>query len=129
MTPEEASPGEIYEDALSEGRFKLQRCADCELWIFPPRTLCPGCGDTKLSWLPASGSGRVYSATVVRQKPAHGGDFSIALIDLDEGVRMLSSVRDCAPDKVVIGMAVEARIELLDECKRVVRFIPAKDDR
>ncbi|MEI7949463.1 MAG: OB-fold domain-containing protein [Gammaproteobacteria bacterium] len=64
----------------------------------------------------------VYSTSVVRQKPEKGGDYNVALIELDEGPRMLSRVMDLDPDKVKIGMKVSAHIGLLDGQHAVVFY-------
>ena len=64
----------------------------------------------KLDWVKASGSGTVYSTTVVRRKPEAGGDYNVALIDLAEGPRMMSRVVGVEPTAVKIGMKVRARI-------------------
>jgi uncharacterized OB-fold protein len=59
---------------------------------------------------------------VVRQKPEKGGDYNVALIELDEGPRMMSRVMDVDPDKVKIGMKVSAHIGLLDGQHAVVFY-------
>lgn len=116
------SPHVTYQRFLAEGRICLQRCELCGVAIFPPRTICPRCGGQALDWQESSGAGMVYSTTTVRQKPERGGDYNIALVDLDEGVRMLSSVEDC-PDGVAIGAAVTARIRTNDKGVHLVRFV------
>jgi DUF35 OB-fold domain, acyl-CoA-associated len=63
-----------------------------------------------LNWIEPSGQGTVYSTTVVRRKPEAGGDYNVALIDLAEGVRLMSRVDDVAPDQVRIGMPVRAQV-------------------
>jgi len=100
-----------YLAALSEGRFIIQRCNECSKHIFYPREFCPHCSSSSLLWEDAKGSGTVYSTTTVRRKPEAGGDYNVALIELVEGVRMMSTLRGMAPDEVKIGMAVKARIE------------------
>ena len=57
-----------------------------------------------------TGRGTVYSVTVVRRLPDKGGDYNVALIDLEEGPRVMSRVDDIAPDEVGIGMAVRAYV-------------------
>jgi Predicted nucleic-acid-binding protein containing a Zn-ribbon len=57
-----------------------------------------------------SGLGTVYSTTIVRRKAEDGGDYNVALIDLKEGVRMMSRVEGISPEAVAIGMSVQARI-------------------
>ncbi len=72
----------------------------------------------------------MYSATVIHQRPERGGDYSIALVDLAEGARMLSSVRGMPAGDVAIGIAVRAIIESLDPASYIVRFEkePATDE-
>ena len=103
-------PEQTYRDLLEAGEFKLQRCHDCRTNVFFPRIACPRCGSLNLSWVNASGLGTVYSTTVVRRRPEAGGDLNVALIELDEGVRMMSRVEDIPPDEVRIGMRVRSTI-------------------
>lgn len=115
-----SGPEKRYLDALAAGRFEIQRCAACARHVFYPRVLCPHCGAGELAWVAASGRGTVYSTTVVRRKPADGGDYNVCLVDLAEGVRMMSRVVSIAPEAVKIGMAVRARIT-----EGLVEFTPA----
>ena len=92
-------------------------------FVHPPRVAEPGSGATDLQWVPASGHGTVYSCTTVRCKPP-AADYNVALVELAEGPRMMSTVTGIAPAQVRIGMAVTARIEPGDEGPRVV-FVPA----
>lgn len=105
-----SGPEKQYLDKLATGRFEIQRCAACGKHVFYPRVLCPHCGSDRLDWVAPSGRGTVYSTTIVRRKPADGGDYNIVLVDLEEGVRLLSRVAGVAPEQVRIGMAVRARI-------------------
>jgi len=99
-----------YRQALDQGRFLIQHCGGCNRAVFYPRMVCPHCGADKLAFKPADGRGTVYSTTVVRRKPEAGGDYNVALIDLQEGVRLMSRVEGVAPTDVRIGMAVRARV-------------------
>ena len=102
----------------------IQHCKNCSGYIFPPRALCPHCGSPDLEASEASGRGTVYSTTVVRRKPKHGGDYNVVLVDLEEGPRMMSRVDGIAPDKVHIGMQVSARVIAQDDANLVV-FVAA----
>lgn len=113
-----------YRQALAEGHFLIQRCAACARAVFYPRMICPHCGGDDLAWEAPSGRGTVYSTTVVRRKTEAGGDYNVALIDLEEGVRMMSRVDAVAPEAVRIGMAVQARV-LSREGGNLVVFVPA----
>ena len=113
-------PEKRYLDALAAGRFEIQKCAACSRHVFYPRVLCPHCGSDRFDWVAPSGRGTVYSTTVVRRKPADGGDYNVCLVDLAEGVRLMSRVAGVAPQEVKIGMAVRARI-----AQGLVEFTPA----
>jgi uncharacterized OB-fold protein len=113
-------PEKRYLDALAAGRFEIQKCAVCAKHVFYPRVLCPHCGSDRLKWVAPSGRGTVYSTTVVRRKPADGGDYNVCLVDLAEGVRMMSRVVSIDPQQVMIGMDVKARI-----AGSLVEFTPA----
>lgn len=99
-----------YQAALNEGRFLIQRCEGCAKHVFYPRQICPHCGGASLAWVEPNGTGTVYSTTTVRRKPEAGGDYDVSLVDLDEGVRMMSRVEGVPPQEVRIGMRVKARI-------------------
>jgi len=122
---EAMSPDQQFAAFLREGRFMLQRCAiDGRHWFYP-RVLCPHCGSSQFEWSQVSGDGTVYSTTIVRRKAEEGGDHNVALVDLDEGPRMMSRVDGIAPDAVKIGMRVRARIGGNAEAPLIV-FIPAE---
>ena len=99
-----------YQAQLNEGRFLIQRCSDCSQHVFYPRVICPHCGGTALAWVEPKGTATVYSTTTVRRKAEAGGDYDVSLIDLDEGVRMMSRVEGIPPAGVTIGMRVRAKV-------------------
>jgi len=116
----EAGPEAVFQAFLAEGRFMLQRSRSSGRCVFYPRALEPTSGADDLEWVEASGRGTVYSTTVVRQRPDRGGDYNVALIDLQEGPRMMSRVVGLAPDQVRIGMQVQAEVGDLDGRAAVV---------
>ena len=118
--PGNPGPDWIYRQALSEGRFVIQKCASCGSCIHYPRLLCTDCGSDELDTVEASGGGTVYSTSVIRRRPERGGDYNIALVDLDEGPRLMSRVEGLAPDAVTIGMRVKARIDTIDDAPLLV---------
>ena len=115
-----SGPEKQYLDKLAAGRFEIQRCAGCGKHVFYPRVLCPHCGGERLDWVAPSGRGTVYSTTIVRRRPADGGDYNVCLVDLAEGPRMLSRVVTIPPEQVKIDMTVAARIT-----DGLVEFTPA----
>jgi len=117
-------PDAEFQRFLAEGRFMIQRSRNDGAYVFYPRVVAPGTGARDLEWVEASGRGTVYSTTVVRKKPPEPS-YNVALIDLEEGPRMMSRVEGIAPEEVRIGMAVSARIVTQDDGPVVV-FVPAE---
>ena len=115
-------PVQVYRQALQEGQFIIQQCRECGCHVFYPRALCHHCGSAQLKWVEASGRGSVYSTTVVRHRPGKGEDYNVALIELEEGPRMMSRVVDLEPEKVKIGMRVSALVSRIDD-EPVVVFV------
>lgn len=101
------SPASVYRAGLEAGVLRYQRCTACGRAVFFPRLVCPHCGADRLDWADSAGRGEVYSITTTRSR---SGDYTIALIDLDEGFRMMCTVRDDFEDEVRIGDRVEAAV-------------------
>lgn len=118
-------PDAKYAAWLAQGRFMLQRSASSGRHVFFPRLAEPGTGAVDLEWVEASGSGTIYSFTLMRSKPP-APDIVIALVDLAEGVRMMSRIVDCDPALLRIGMPVHARIGDVDGTPAVL-FAPRMD--
>ncbi len=100
---------EPYFQGAREGKLRLQLCQQCQQHQFYPRVICSHCGSDNLGWSSASGRGAIASFTVVRRaiSEAYDAPYVVALIDLEEGPRMMSSLVDADPDTVAIGDAVE----------------------
>lgn len=117
------SPEAFWRAALADGRVLLQRARASGACFFPPRLAEPRTGDEDWEWIEASGLGTVYSVTVVNQKPP-AAPYNIALVDLDEGPRLMSRIESIAPAALTIGLRVKARIDTVGETP-VVLFDPA----
>jgi uncharacterized OB-fold protein len=102
-------PEKDFAAYLASGRFMLQRSRESGRLLFYPRVAEPGTGCTDLEWVEASGSGTVYSTTVIRTKPP-APSYNLALVDLAEGPRMMTRVEGIPPEQVRIGMQVSAKI-------------------
>lgn len=117
-----------YWQAAREGRLLIQRCQDCGKAIFYPRSICPHCMSDRIEWVRASGRGKVYSYTVVRRAPeqfAAETPYVVALVDLDEGVRMTTRVTGCPPEQVRIGMPVQVDFQTVSDEVALPVFRPA----
>ena len=122
-------PEQRYHAFLDNNEFRIQHCGHCNTHIFFPRAICPECGETDaLQWVVPSGRGTVYSTTVVCRKPEQGGDYNVALIDLNEGPRMMSRVDGLPPEQVRIGMEVRAKI-IEEGGEKIVVFTSAEEQQ
>ena len=117
MTGKDASdgeaPGEVYRRYLEEGELGFQRCGDCSSAVFYPRVLCPFCGSASLLWETSSGRGTVYATTAVFRRDAQ--PYNVALVDLEEGFRMMSRVEGVPAEEVEVGMKVTFAVRAGDE--------------
>ena len=103
------SPLAVYQAHLDKGELAYQWSPEAQKAVFYPRVLCPFTGSNRLEWRVSAGLGTVYATTVVH--PAReGARYNVALIDCDEGFRLMSRVEDIPPEEVRIGMRVRFRI-------------------
>jgi uncharacterized OB-fold protein len=123
--PAEQSPLNTYLAHLEKGELAYQFSPAAGKAVFYPRVLCPFTGSDKLEWRISKGLGTVYSTTVVH--PTKGEPYNVALIDCDEGFRMMSRVEDIDPMQVRIGQRVRFRVHRQDgEEPPVPVFVPAE---
>jgi uncharacterized OB-fold protein len=118
-------------EATREGRLLVQWCTACDRGVFYPRAFCPFCGTGgTLEWREASGRATVHAAVVEHRPDAAGAAFSggepycIALVDLEEEVRMMTNVVGCPPVDVHSGMAVRVAWEPLSDGRQLALFRP-----
>jgi uncharacterized OB-fold protein len=85
---------QAFWEAASRRELVVQRCAVCASYQFYPRPMCLGCGATSLEWRPVTGGATVYAATTVRLQidPGLPAPYVVALVDLDEGPRLLTNI-------------------------------------
>ncbi len=113
VTPDTAP----YWEAASRHQLRLQCCAGCSAFRFPPGPWCPRCGSRESEWTAVSGRGEVYSYVVVHRAthPAFAPEvpYAVVLVELDGtgGIRIPSRLVGCTPEEVRIGMPVEIEFE------------------
>ena len=124
------SPGtEPFWDATRDRTFVLPWCRECDRAMWYPREVCPACWSSAIDWRPAAGTGAVY-AVAVHHLPGPGrdasdGTYAVALVDLAEGVRMMSNVVHCPPEGVVVGMPVQVTWQALSDGRHLPLFEPS----
>jgi uncharacterized OB-fold protein len=107
MPAPETSPLKTYLAHLERGQLAYQWSSAAGRAVFYPRLLCPSTGSDQLEWRVSKGFGTVYSTTVVH--PPEGAPYNVALVDCDEGFRLMSRVEGITPEQVRIGMRVQFR--------------------
>ncbi len=108
---------EYFWEGTALGELRIQRCGGCGLLRHPPGPMCPECGATKPTHLVSDGVGEVYSH-VVHHHPSVPGKrvpFVVALVELDEGVRMLGELTGIDPADVHVGLPVEVAFTRVDD--------------
>jgi uncharacterized OB-fold protein len=107
--------GEFYRRLAATRELAFQCCAACGRLRHPPRHTCAACGSAETSFAPSRGRGRVYSWTVTHQAlhPAFARDtpYAVVVTELDEGVRIVSGIREMTPDQLSLDLPVEVVLE------------------
>ena len=102
---------EKFWEGTQQGKLLIQVCQDCQSKIFYPRKFCPECWSGNLDWVEASGKAKIYTFStaysMVEPKFMDELPYTIAYVDLDEGIRMMTRIVDCKPEDIRFDMEVE----------------------
>jgi len=113
--PTPTATSKPFWDAAAAGQLSYPRCSACATWFTYLRPWCPRCLHEPLGLAPVSGRGTVYAATVVHRPPAPAFaqlvPYTFALVDLEEGPRVVTMITGCDPERVHPGMPVMASID------------------
>lgn len=128
LVPPASEVAAPFWDATRDRALVLQWCSDCDQPVHYPREACPRCLGSSLEWQPASGVATVHAVSV-QHRPGPGrdaadGPYAVALVELPEGVRMMTNVVGCEPDAVTVGMAVRVAWEPLPDGRNLPVFAP-----
>ena len=104
----------------------FQRCTSCRTWRHLPRAMCASCGSDAWEWAESSGRGEIYSWTITHQAilPNFAEDvpYAVVVVELEEGVRMVSSVRGIALEDLDLGLPVKVEFEPVSDDMAVPVF-------
>lgn len=119
-----------YWEGLRQHQLLMPRCDVCHRCWFPPSTNCPHCTSSAFAWMPVSGRGKVFSY-VVYHRVYHPGfadevPYTVALVELEEGPRMISNIIGIPPDEVACEMPVQVIYEDVTDDVTLPKFAPAK---
>jgi uncharacterized OB-fold protein len=117
--PEITPATEPFWVAARRHELVIQRCDACDTYRFPPELACAACGSRASSWAPVSGRATLYSWTIAYPPLlpffAERAPWPIAVVQLEEGPRLITSLTGVTPDEYVIGMPVRVDFEQLDD--------------
>ncbi|MBI2723962.1 MAG: Zn-ribbon domain-containing OB-fold protein [Chloroflexi bacterium] len=115
-------------DGARNHKLMLMRCRDCGAWRLPSRPRCPDCWSTSTEWAPASGRATLYSFGLMHQKFPGFEDrvpYQYAIVQLDEGPRIVANVVDVADADLRCEMPLVAVFDDVSDDTTLVRFRPA----
>jgi uncharacterized OB-fold protein len=125
--PTEAT--QAFWDAAAQGVLLIQRCSVCARTQSVPRPFCRHCGAEAPQWERSAGLGRIYTFTVnYRAANAHMADklpYVVAVVELDEGPRLMANIAGARPEDVRIGARVRVCFLPLGEGLSLPQFEPA----
>ncbi len=127
--PEPTPETEHFWEGTKNGELRLQKCDDCSHNYFPPRPFCPSCGSRNVSVFAASGRGFLYSYVIHhRPRPGFEPPYAIAVVELDEGPRMMTNIVECeqTPEALELDMALEVSFEKMNDDITRACFRPRK---
>lgn len=118
-----------YWEGLRQHRLLIQRCNECSGFWFPPSSHCPHCTSPDFAWTQVSGRGKVFSYVIYHRvyHPGFAGEvpYTVALIEIEEGPRMISNIVGVPPEKVVCEMPVQVVFEDIDDRATLPKFAPS----
>jgi uncharacterized OB-fold protein len=113
--PKMRGPAEEFYSFCKAHELRFQRCTRCAAWRHVPRDMCAKCGSFNFEWARSSGRGTVFSWTVAAQpfvrQFAPLVPYAPAVIELEEGVRMVSWLTDVRPEDLALGIPVEVTFD------------------
>src|SRR3990170_8930328 len=127
-TADEAS--EPFFRGAKERKLMLLRCAQCGQHRLPGRERCADCWSTEAEWVEASGRGKLYTFGIMHQQyhPAFAEviPYNYALVELEEGPRLVTNMVDCPNEELRVDMPVDAVFDAVSEETTLVRFRPRR---
>jgi uncharacterized OB-fold protein len=116
-------------DSLKDHQVKVQKCDSCGAFRYVPKEICNQCLSTEATWTPISGNGEIYTYTVVRRAPTpayqEDAPYAIVHVAMDEGFRMVGTLKNADPEAVAIGQKVKVAYEDATPDWTLLQFEPA----
>jgi uncharacterized protein len=129
MEPPVSFASQGFWEATKKRELVLQWCKDCDKAIHYPREACPHCLGTNLEWRPSSGRGEVHAFSVMHRPAnpmmADRVPYTVAIVELEGGARMMTNIEGCPPEDVKVGMPVKVIWDELSDGRHLPIFGPA----
>ncbi len=99
-------------------RFEGAKCKECGKIYFPPRLICPECKSKEFEKIQLKKEGKVLTYTIIRIPPSQFVDqapYAMGVVELADGVKVLTQITDCDLEKIDIGMKVRVEFRKIYE--------------
>jgi uncharacterized OB-fold protein len=99
-------------------RFEAKKCSKCGYIAFPPRLICPECGNRKFDNYILKDVGKILTYTTIEVGPPEFADqvpYSVAIIELEDGVKITAQIADAEPEKIKIGSKVHLEFRKIQQ--------------
>lgn len=128
MAPTISADTEFFWNGLKDNKLLIQKCSGCGQLRHPPRPMCPHCRSLEWGTIESSGKGTVYSYVMPHQPrvPFFDYPYVVALIELEEGVRLVSNLTDIDPADITVGMPVQVYYQSFDNDLVLHQFRPSE---
>lgn len=118
-----------YWQHCADEKLCFQKCTTCKTWRHIPRPMCAKCNSIEWEWAKATGRGKIFSWTITRV-PLHPAftsqvPYALLIVEMEEGVKMVSGLRNLPPDEIALGLDVEVIFERVAENMALPYFQPA----
>ncbi len=119
----------FFWEGIEKGELRIQRCKDCDTLRHPARPMCSSCRSLAWDYLVAAGRGEIYSFVVHHHPPVYGFEnpFAIAVVELEEGTRIVGNVLEIDPADIHIGMPVEVCFTRIEDEWTLPLWRPARE--
>ena len=127
--PQPTAASRPFWEACRRHELLVQQCLDCSAFRFPPRRLCPDCSSESAEWRRVSGRGKIHSFVVYHRlyHPAFESDlpYNVAVVELEEGPRLLTTIVDCANEALRCESPVEVVFDDITPDVTLPKFRPS----
>ena len=120
-----------YWESLKKHVISVQKCKNCGQRLHPPRPMCPQCLSADMGWTPAASKGVIHTwVTFTSPRSAYPGikcPYAVAVVELDDGIRIVANIVEMDPNDIYMGMPVEAVFMDIDDELTLVHFRKRED--